>query len=401
MAEQKKMPRSWRGVATLDQAKEHIDFGVLLTWREVRNLRRSLGDEVEAEVIRHFARRLVERANGRLQAEMTVESVMLWLTSAGSEKLLHTFLEELFAQPGCDDACWVLVELALTAEPAETDHGGAMFEMAVAMICELGLSLQEYNKAFPGEFNRANQLLEYIATYLLSVSNANSICIRLSLLHYFGVFEHELSHKNYLNRVMGRFGHTVLDHLFTLLFTKRSEAVALQFLVENLPFILEADNSTQKIVHETFKNYMLKHPDRFSLFAQTFAEALANNDDGSFANASKVYLQHLAAMLRVVSNVNHKTLARELIVAVIKFKKSHNFADVIQSLRLDPEMRQPLLASLEKHLSDKPVESSSAEKVVEIRLSRRGRRPAFSRSEGLGTMNQVTYLGGIEIQRAS
>ena len=115
MAEQKKMPRSWRGVATLDQAKEHIDFGVLVTWREVRTLRRALGEEAEAEVIRHFARRLVERAKGRLQAEMTVESVMLWLTSAGSEKLLHTFLGELFAQPGCDDACWVLVELALMA----------------------------------------------------------------------------------------------------------------------------------------------------------------------------------------------------------------------------------------------------------------------------------------------
>ena len=401
MAEQKKMPRSWRGVTTLDQAKEHIDIGVLLTWREVRSVRRNLGEEAETEVIRHFARRLVERTNGRLQAEMTVESVMLWLTSASSEKLLHTFLEGLFAQPGCDEACWVLVEIALTAEPADTDHGGSMFEMAVAMICELGLSLQEYNKAFPGEFKRANQLLDYIATYLLSVSNANSICIRLSLLHYFGVFEHDLRHKSYLNRVMGRFGHTVLDHLFTLLFTKRSEAVALQFLVENLPFILEADNSSQKIVHETFKNYMLKHPERFSLFAQTFAEALANSDDASFANAGKVFLQHLAAMLRVVSDVNHKTLARELSVAVVKFKCAHDFAEIIQTLRQDPEIRQPLLSSLEKLLSDKAIESSSSDKVVEIRLSRRGRRPAFSRSEGLGTMNQVTYLGGIEIQRAS
>src|SRR5690606_18318848 len=106
-------------------------------------------------------------------------------------------------------------------------------------------------------------LLDHIATFLLSVSNANSSCIRLSLLHYFGVCERHSEQKVCFNRIMGRFGHTVLDHLFNLLFRKRSEAVALQYLVENLPHVLEADRHAQKIVHETFKFYMLKQPERF------------------------------------------------------------------------------------------------------------------------------------------
>jgi len=402
VAENKKMPRNWRGVTTVEQAKEHIDYGVLLSWREIRNLRKLFDESAEDQVIRHFARRMVERATNRLQAEMIVESVLIWLTSSATEKLLHTFLEEFFAQPGCDDACWLLVELALTAEPAESSKDAAMFEMAVAMICELGLSVQEYNRAYPGEFKRADQFLEYTATYLLSVSNANSICIRLSLLHYFGLYEHGRTHRTYMNRIMTRFGHTVLEHLFTVLFNKRSEAVALQFLLENLPYVLEADAASQKIVHETFKTYLLKHPDRFSLFAQTFAEALAAIDDPSFNQSVRVFIQHMGAMLRVVSNVNHKNLARELLGAVVKFHKWPIFAEVIESVRSDEEIRRQFIVFLERALIEiGDVKQSDSDKVVTIRMSRRGRRPAFSKGEVIGTMNQVAYLGGIEIQRAS
>jgi len=402
VAETKKMPRNWRGVTTVEEAREHIDIGVLLAWREVRNLRKLFDEQAETEVIKHFARRLVERASNRLQAEMIVESVLIWLTSSGTEKLLHSFLEEFFAQPGCDDACWLLVELALTADPAETSKDAAMFEMAVAMICELGLSIQEYNRAYPGEFKRAEQFLEYAATYLLSVSNANSICIRLSLLHYFGVYEHGRTQRSYMNRIMTRFGHTVLEHLFTLLFSKRSEAIALQFLVENLPYVLEADIASQKIVYETFKTYLLKHPDRFSLFAQTFAEALSQQNDPAFNQSVRVFIQHMGAMLRVVSNVNHKTLARELLNAVVKFHHWPVFAEVIESVRGDEEIRRQFIVFLERALIEMgEIKESEDDKVVAIRMSRRGRRPSFSKGEILGTMNQVAYLGGIEIQRAS
>src|SRR5690606_9680768 len=161
-------------------------------------------------------------------------------------------------EPNCDEACWPLVEIALSNELAEGTHDQDIFEMAVALVCELGISIQEYDRAYPGEFRRASALLDHIATYLLSVSNANSSCIRLSLLHYFGVTEHGAEQKICFNRIMSRFGHTVLDHLFNLLFRKRSEAVALQYLIENLPYVLEADRHSQKIVHETFKFYMLK-----------------------------------------------------------------------------------------------------------------------------------------------
>jgi len=390
---------SWKGTSSVDEACRLIDYGVMLRWRDMRTLRRTLKPADEEQVVRHFARRLVERCAVRLQAEILVESAMVWLANAASESLLNAFLEELFAQPGATDVCWALVEIALTTEVSENAHDGDIFEMAVALICELGVSVQEYAKAYPGEFERAGALLDHIATYLLSVSNTNSSCIRLSLLHYFGVTEHGHATKPSFNRIMGRFGHTVLDHLFTLLFRKRSEAVALQYLLENLPYVLGADRHSQKIVHETFKYYMLKQPERFCLFIQAFADELAEKQDPAWDECRRTFVQHLGAMLKVASDVNHRQLGREFIVAVLKFSGYACCGELLQAIRLETEIKKPF-----KELLEQLVASETAGGVVDaaaqFRSSKRGRKPSFARAEGVGTMHQVTYLGGIEIQKA-
>ena len=135
------------------------------------------------------------------------------------------------------DACFVMVELALTAEVSDQENSESIFSSAVALVCELGSLLQEVEKAYPGELGeRIHKLLEHISTYLLSVSNSSNNCIRLSLLSYFSNLERGLSHKPSFNRIMARFGHTILEHLFALLFfnNKKTEGVALQFLLDNL-----------------------------------------------------------------------------------------------------------------------------------------------------------------------
>lgn len=394
------VPNSWKGTQTLDEARQLIDYGVMLRWRDMRTLRRCFTEEQEVDIVRHFARRLAERCSVRLQAEILVESAMIWLANAASEKLLSAFLEELFAQPHFDQACWALVEIALTSEMTEHKHDSDIFEMAVALICELGLSIQQYNKDFPGEFSRAGALLDHIATYLLSVSNANSSCIRLSLLHYFGVTEHGQTQKNYFNRIMSRFGHTVLDHLFALLFRKRSEAVALQYLLENLPFVLEADRHSQKIVHETFKYYMLKQPERFSLFVHAFTDELRAHPEAEYDECRKTFLQHLGAMLKVASDVNHKQLGREFLTAILKFQGTSFCVELVTHLKNEPEIRKPFRDLLDQMLNGQNVEDV-VDAVAQFRSSKRGRKPSFSRAEGLGTINQITYLGAIDIQKAS
>jgi hypothetical protein len=228
----------------------------------------------------------------------------------------------------------------------------------------------------------------------------NSGSIRLSLVHYFGVIEHGQTHHHAVSRLMSRFGHTVLDQLFSLLFKKRSEAVALQYLIENLPFLLEADIATQKIVHDTFRTYMLKQPERFCLFLQAFSDDLSSREETTFQAAQMQFLNHLAVLFRVVSEVNQKQLAGELINGFTKFADFPVIHQILKDLGADPRVKPQFLELLVTAIKSESPEEAAGN-VASFRANRRGRRPSFARAEGLGTLHQVHYLSGLEVPKAS
>lgn len=188
----------------------------------------------------------------------------------------------------------------------------------------------------------------------------------------------------------------MLDHLFSLLFHKRSEAVALQFLLENLPYVFEADRHSQNIAHETFKYYMLKQPERFSLLIQAFADELVTKSP-EFEESRKTFLQYLAAMLRVASDVNHKQLAREFLSAIMKFAGHPYCNEVLTHIAGDEEVRKPFRDMLTQLRGGKT--GSYIEAAHHFRSSKRGRKPSFARAEGLGNLHQVHYPGGIDVQK--
>lgn len=283
------LPASWRSVKGLEEAKQLVDFGILLAWKDMKHVRKVLSDDELQDLVRYFAVRLAERVENRLPEEILIESVLIVMANTEDEEILNSFLEELLHQPNRMEACFTLVELAITAEISDIDHIDDIFAFAVALICELGNIIQTVEKEYPGELgDKSRKLLEHITTYLLSVSNSNNNCIRLSLIQYFGSLEKGLNHKPGFNRIMGRFGHTILEHLFTLLFNKKTEAVALQFLLDNIPYVLEADNHSQRILHETWKYYMLKKPERFALFIQTLTKHLVELPEDSISTCRKV-----------------------------------------------------------------------------------------------------------------
>ena len=393
------LKHNWKTVADARTSCELIDYGVIVRWQDMRRLAKLFSAEDHKFILRHFAKRLAERAGIRLQAEILVESIMVWLANTEDETILASFLVELFAQPGCEDACRTLVELALTAEVTEHGHDDDVFSMSVALICELGLGIQQFDRQFPGHLRGTQSILDHIATYLLSVSNSNNSCIRLSLLHYFGAMEHGSVVKNYFNRVMSRFGHTVLDHLFNLLFHKRTEAIALQYLLENLPFVLEADTHTQRIVHETFKFYMLKQTDRFTLFVHSMVDYLNQQVDSSYNNARMVFAQHLAALFRITAEVNHKDLGREMVLALARFAHEDHCRKLLNELSTESSIR---LSFREFVLQVQPVIEGvkSIEYLQQFRTTKRDRRPSFARAEDLGTLHQVSYLGSVQVPKA-
>lgn len=373
-----------------------IDVGIVLSWRDMRSLRKILSDEEQRTLLRHFVVRLCERADDRLSAEITVESILIWMANGESEQLVNEFIGELLQNPMCEEASRALVEIALTSEVVENTHDEDIFSMAVSLICELGIALQAHEKEFPGDIRDVKSILDHITTYLLSVSNSSNTCIRLSLLYYFGRQVKADAINESFNRIVGRFGHTVLDHLFTLLFQKKSEAIALQYLLENMPSLLITNSHGQYIVHETLKYYMLKHPERFGLFVQVFTDhiiAFPNVEAAVISNT----LRHIGVLLRVASGVNHKPLARELSVSLMKFAESERNA-MLDELLQDIELRKPI-RNLLMHIREGKNPDKIPDSISQFRSNKRGRRPSFSRAE-LATLSQITFLGSSEMLKA-
>jgi hypothetical protein len=395
------LPSTWRSIKSLDDAKQLVDFGILLSWKDMRHVRKVLQDQELEDLVRYFALRLAERVENRLPEEILIESVLIIMANTADEEILNAFLEELLQQPNRLEACFTLVELAITAEISDVDHFDDIFSFAVALICELGNLIQEIEKAHPGELgDKSYKLLDHISTYLLSVSNSNNNCIRLSLVQYFGAQEQGNTHKPGFNRIMGRFGHTVLEHLFTLLFNKKTEGVALQFLLENIPYILEADNHSQRILHETWKYYMLKRPERFALFIQTLTNHIASLPEDQTKISRKVFMQHLGILLKIVSEVNHRDLGREIMCSIATFNNDPYRNELIQALVKEKGIRE----NFRKFLI-KLGESSNTEQVIDqfdsFRSSKRGRKPSFAKADKTRPIYQVTFLGHQAPARAS
>lgn len=384
---------SWKNFKNLEDARNMLDQGILLSWKDVKHLKKTLSHNDLVELMRYFAVRMAERVESRLPEEILVESLLILMANCQEEDVLNAFLEELVQQPNRMEACVMLVELAITVDVSDSEHYEDIYSIAVALVCELGQILQYIEKEYPGELEMdTSKLLDHISTYLLSVSNSNNNCIRLSLVHYFGSLEAGKSVKPGFNRIMGRFGHTILEHLFTLLFNKKTEAIALQFLLDNVPYILEADNHCQKILHETWKYYMLKKPERFSLFIQTLTKHLSNQGIESAGLARKVFLQHLGLLLKIVSEVNHKDLGREILCSIGKFNEDPFRNELVRLIVKDHAIRENF-----RNICAKMIDSTNGVQVVEnadgFRSSKRGRKPSFAKAEKTRPMYQAAFLG--------
>ena len=393
------IPTSWKGVTTVAEARRLVDYGVLLNFAQAKQLKRVFTDEMASELVRHFATRLAERVESRLPEEILIESLLILLVNTQSETVLTAFLEELLLQPEQEAACFVLTEVALTCELSDAAHNEEIFSMAVALVCELGTVIQILKEQYPEEIPDGDKICDHISTYLLSVSNSSNPCIRLSLLHYFGVLEKGVVDKPGFNRIMSRFGHTVLEHLFLQLFDKKTEGVALQYLLENLPFVLEGDNHCQSILHETLKFYMLKKPEKFCLFIHALAATLQENNHSDLSKT--IFLQHLGVLLKLVSGLSHRDLGREILATIVGFDEVTFRDELISRIKSDKEIKPFFLMHLDKVIKAHSKGKLATMLNISYKNGKRGRKPSFSKFAHLKTIDQVYFLGSKQSVRAS
>jgi hypothetical protein len=190
-----------------------------------------------------------------------------------------------------------------------------------------------------------------------------------------------------------------LEHLFDLLFQKKSEGHALQYILQNLPYILQGDNHTQRIVHETWKFYMLKVPDRFGMFLQSMSVNLAASTDNSdnLRLARSRFVQHLGALLNVVSEVNHRELTREIITALLAFRNDPVCENAFREIQSMKTLRDNVLTLLHKVRDPNISTENVVEAASKFITSKRGRKPSFQKVDSLYTIELVRFLGAIPI----
>ena len=392
---------SWKTVSKLEDAKHLIDLGVLLTWKDFKVMRKSLKEGELIELVEYSAARLSERIESRLPAEILTETLLIIFANIQDERVLEAFLQEVLQQPNRVVLSSMLVELALTVDVSDAKKAEEIFSVAVALVCELGTMIRQMQVLEPEEFGTQGQkLLDHISTYLLSVSNSSDNCIRLSLLHYFGRLEKGKSNKVGFNRIMGRFGHTVLEHLFVLLFNKKTESVALQYLLENIPYILEADDHAQTILQETWKHYLLKKPERFALFVQALSQHILTLPAEEYTQCRKTFIQHLTLLTKKVAEVDHKELGRQLLSALAGFQNEPYFREVIARLAKDTTLRESFRILIVK-MNNAVNTGNAINDTDSFRTSKRGRRPSFQKSGKTRIMYQIRFLGQQSVAKAS
>ncbi len=384
--------KHWKDVTSFQGAFNLVERGALLSWKEVRGVRKHFTNEEAKDLSTHFGQVFCANLEDRAFCELVVESYLVWLANLLDHDNMNAFLQVLVKDEKREQACKLFIEVALAGDVTDSEHGLEIYSTGICTICEMGIMIEE-----SASQNResAEPLLDFIATYLLSIANSNNSGIRMSLLHYFGYMSvRSPKVEKAFNRIMNRFGHTVLDHLFLLLFNRKSEGVALQYLTENLPYILGADNHCQRILHETLKYYMLKNPERFILFMQIFSDHLLNSEH-AFTPNKQVFIQHLGALFRVTSEVGHRELAKDISLILQQFVNKGLALDLIERLLSEPELKVRFKAILK--LIQLGQSGSGKDNLKLFRSSKRGRKPTFGKTEVMSVIGQISYLSAIEV----
>lgn len=390
----KKPTPTWRQCRDVESACDLVDIGVVTGWKDARYLAGYFKLEDQGLILRHMVRRLCERSDLRLSQEIIVESLLVWLANARNESLIVVMLQELFDNDRCEEACKAILEVVFSAEYAEQEHVLEIYDLSVVLVCELGFAIQDFEQQLPGQLRGSRHLLERVATYLLSASNSNSDAVRLSLIHYFGETERGLRDKIFLNRVLSRFGHTVLDHLFAMLFQKKVEGVALQYLLENMPSMLEADHHTQVIIHESLKFYALKHPDRFGLFLGALAERISGQSPSEITLSRRALLLQFVALFRVASEVNARDLGRDIVIAMGHLKSDPSFVQLTRDMENDGFLR-PVFKEMAQKLIQAAAQNIDPGTLVVMKNVKRGRKPSLAKTGEMGTVSQVAFLAQV------
>lgn len=181
-------------------------------------------------------------------------------------------------------------------------------ETALVMLTEYGLMLANQEGRSSLDHKGASHVVEYISTSLLARSNINNTAMRISLIHFLSSCADPKQSTLQLNRVISRFGNTLLEDLLRAFFDdKKKVTAAFFFLVEHLHAFLSSSPALATMSHDVLKHHMLKYPEDFPGFLASYCD-WSPKDPGSQA----ILVRHIGMLYRSALDVYQRPLAEAI-----------------------------------------------------------------------------------------
>jgi hypothetical protein len=251
----------------------------------------------------------------KFDSERRLESVLYLVAAAIAQErdwdAANTLLRAVIAKATSAE---FLRELSLILlEIADNDLGDRTSRVPVGqtilvLLTELGMQLAASAGANGIDTRETGRVVEYITTNLLARSNVNNMAMRISLVHYLSKCSQNAQASLQLNRVISRFGQSLLDDMLTAFFEdKRKANASFFFLVEHLNNFFTASPALAEMSHNVLKHFMLKHPAEFPLFLASYCEFIPK-EEITLSNATR----HVALLLRSAVEVNQRPLVESL-----------------------------------------------------------------------------------------
>lgn len=390
----------WRNCTTPDEAHICLATGSIMTSAEARKIGKSWNESMKIALVEVFVDTFAKRVRIGIGSGDVVENLIIWLfqhpVGPQIDRLLECLLEEeITGNTACDFS-----DVVISLDYHESRHSEEHFAYSIAILCELGLYLMQdhHSEQLVGQqVALRKQSVRHLTTHLISASNHSHMSIRLSLWHYFSKAVGLHYSQQDLDRIMCRFGHTIIDYVFMRLFDKKSENISLTFLLENLPLALNGSAESQAILHDSLKSHLLKQTERFVLFLQKFTGFL-NQNFAAQPDIRETWLKHLVALFQISVELNHRHLARDLILIMYQHRESEYFDKVILMGTQSP------MKPIYREMVDKLKEAESLQKleakIHNFKAPKRGRKPSFSTPSQIQSLGQVALLGGLDIPKA-
>ncbi|MDD9952466.1 MAG: hypothetical protein OXT67_12970 [Zetaproteobacteria bacterium] len=395
-----KFSGKWKSCTTPDEAHICLATGVIMTSTEARKIGKKWDDQTRMELVEVFVEVFCKRIAIGIGSGDVIENLVIWLFQHPMGPHIDHLLVKLVQEDVTGNRACQFSDIVIGLEYQEHSHSEEHFAYSIALLCELGLYLMQAHQSETLDVHQTSirkESVKHVTTHLISASNQSHMSIRLSLWHYFSKAVGLHYSQQDLDRIMCRFGHTIIDYVFMRLFDKKSENISLTFLLENLPLALNGSAESQAILHESLKSHLLKQTDRFVLFLQQFTDHITVKFH-SQREIGETWLKHLVALFQIAIELNHRHLARDLILIMYKTRQEIYFEPIIkllEKIHMKP-IYQEMLTKLKDAESLQKLES----KIHNFKAPKRGRKPSFSNPSQIHSLGQVALLGGLDIPKA-